>query len=83
LKIKSYLIECGICYLCLCEKSYPKKLAFSFLEELQVEFQSKYGTEVGTVARPYAFVKFGMIKYDNISFIYIIYIYIYIYFFYL
>jgi len=53
-----YLIECGICYLCLCEKSYPKKLAFSFLEELQVEFQSKYGTEVGTVARPYAFVKF-------------------------
>ena len=29
------------------------------MEELQVEFQSKYGTEVGTVARPYAFVKFG------------------------
>jgi hypothetical protein len=43
----------------LCDKSYPKKLAFAFLEELQKEFQEKYGPEVGTVSRPYAFVKFG------------------------
>jgi len=55
----SYLIDQGVCYLCLCDKSYPKKLAFAFLEELQREFQEKYGPEVGTVSRPYAFVKFG------------------------
>jgi hypothetical protein len=54
----SYLIEFGVCYLTLCEKSYPKKLAFTYLEELQKEFHEKYGQEVGTVARPYAFVKF-------------------------
>ncbi|KAI8808669.1 Longin-like domain-containing protein [Cladochytrium replicatum] len=53
-----YLIEFGVCYLCLCDRSYPKKLAFSYLEELQKEFNEKYGNEVGTVARPYAFVKF-------------------------
>ena len=53
-----YLIEFGVCYLVLCDKSYPKKLAFSYLEEIQKEFHSKYGGEVGTVARPYAFVKF-------------------------
>jgi vesicle transport protein SEC22 len=35
-------------------------LAFSYLEEIQKEFQEKYGNEVGTVARPYAFVKFGV-----------------------
>ncbi|KAI9015023.1 Longin-like domain-containing protein [Gaertneriomyces semiglobifer] len=53
-----YLIEFGVCYLCLCDRSYPKKLAFAYLEELQKEFQDKYGSEVGTVARPYAFVAF-------------------------
>eukprot|EP00842_Homolaphlyctis_polyrhiza_P005246 jgi/Hompol1/5722/HPOL_002039-RA len=53
-----YIIEFGVCYLCLCDRSYPKKLAYSYLEELQKEFQSLYGNEIGTVARPYAFVKF-------------------------
>ncbi|KAJ3320484.1 SNAP receptor [Boothiomyces sp. JEL0866] len=53
-----YLIEYGVCYLCLCERSYPKKLAFGYLEELQKEFHSLYGQEMQRVARPYAFVKF-------------------------
>lgn len=50
----------GVCYLTLCEKAYPKKLAFSYLEELQKEFWAEFGNEVGTAARPYAFIKFGM-----------------------
>ncbi|KAI8898266.1 Longin-like domain-containing protein [Globomyces pollinis-pini] len=53
-----YMIEFGVCYLCVCEKSYPKKLAFGFLEELQTEFHALYGHEMQRVARPYAFVKF-------------------------
>ncbi|KAJ3287460.1 SNAP receptor [Rhizoclosmatium sp. JEL0117] len=53
-----YLIEFGVCYLALCDRSYPKKLAFAYLEELQKEFHEKYGNEVASVARPYAFVKF-------------------------
>ncbi len=55
----SYLIEYDVCYLTLCEKTYPKKLAFSYLEELQKEFQEKHGAEVQTAARPYALIKFG------------------------
>jgi vesicle transport protein SEC22 len=58
----SYIIEFGVCYLCLCDKSYPKKLAFQYLEELQTEFHSQYGNEMQRVARPYAFVKFGMLE---------------------
>ncbi|KAJ3357560.1 SNAP receptor [Entophlyctis luteolus] len=54
-----YLIEFGVCYLTLCDRSYPKKLAFAYLEEIQTEFHEKYGNEVASVARPYAFVKFG------------------------
>jgi vesicle transport protein SEC22 len=53
-----YLIEYGVCYLALALKNYPKKLAYSYLDEIQKEFHEKYGAEVGSVARPYAFVKF-------------------------
>eukprot|EP01119_Soliformovum_irregulare_P008999 TRINITY_DN22110_c0_g1_i1.p1 TRINITY_DN22110_c0_g1~~TRINITY_DN22110_c0_g1_i1.p1 ORF type:complete len:212 (+),score=43.43 TRINITY_DN22110_c0_g1_i1:88-723(+) len=52
------LIQNDICYLTLCERSYPKKLAFGFLEELQKEFDIQYGNEVAAARRPYAFIKF-------------------------
>ena len=32
-----YINERGVCYLCLTDKSYPKRLAFNYLEELQKE----------------------------------------------
>ncbi|EFA81715.1 hypothetical protein PPL_05709 [Heterostelium album PN500] len=54
----AYLIENDVCYLCLCEKAYPKKLAFNFLEELYKEFDTSYGSEVALAKRPYQFVKF-------------------------
>jgi hypothetical protein len=58
--IGSYIIEADICYLCICERSYPKKLAFSFLEELSKEFQVSHGHEAHRPGlRPYAFIKFG------------------------
>jgi len=44
-----------VCYLSLCERGYPKKLAFQYLEELQNEFQRLYLGQIETVARPYAF----------------------------
>ena len=49
----------GVCYLCLTEKAYPKRLAFMYLEELQKEFSLKYRDEVDSASRPYAFIKFG------------------------
>jgi len=40
-----YIIDNDVCYLTLVEKSYPKKLAYQYLEELQREFFSLYGRE--------------------------------------
>ncbi|EPZ33749.1 snare-like protein [Rozella allomycis CSF55] len=53
-----YLIELNVCYLCICDRSYPKKLAFSYLEELQKEFQQSFADRIETVDRPYALIKF-------------------------
>lgn len=55
----SYLIEKGVCYLVLCEGSFPKKLAFAYLEDLQAEFYEQHGKKVPTVSRPYSFIEFG------------------------
>ena len=54
-----YMIDTDVCYLTLTEKSYPKKLAYQYLEELQSEFVNLYGPQIQTVSRPYAFIKFG------------------------
>uniref|UniRef100_H3CMD5 SEC22 homolog B, vesicle trafficking protein n=2 Tax=Tetraodon nigroviridis TaxID=99883 RepID=H3CMD5_TETNG len=53
-----YLIEKGVCYLVLCEGSFPKKLAFAYLEDLQAEFHEQHGKKVPTVSRPYSFIEF-------------------------
>ena len=55
----SYAIESGSCYLALCEKSFSKRLAFSYLEDIQAEFNREYGSEVATATRPYCFIEFG------------------------
>lgn len=55
----SYLISDSICYLTITDKSYPRKLAFSYLEELAKEFSTSYGHEAQKPnLRPYAFVQF-------------------------
>ncbi|EGG18711.1 hypothetical protein DFA_04207 [Cavenderia fasciculata] len=54
----AYLIENDVCYLTFCERSYPKKMAFNFLEEIYKEFDTCYGSEVAIAKRPYQFVKF-------------------------
>ena len=56
-----YLISDGVVYLTLADKGYPKKLAYQYLEELQREFATLYHTEPESVARPYAFIKFGIV----------------------
>ena len=57
--ISSYMIADNVVYLTIAEKSYPRKLAFSFLDELSKEFAQSYGPKVDTVRKPYAFVGFG------------------------
>lgn len=47
----------------MCDRSYPKKLAFQYLEDLKNEFERVNGSQVETAARPYAFIKFGNLSY--------------------
>ncbi|CAH1787521.1 unnamed protein product [Owenia fusiformis] len=53
-----YLIERGAVFLTVCDKSFSKRLAFAYLEDLQTEFVSQYGQKVATVSRPYSFIEF-------------------------
>lgn len=53
-----YLMDSGVCYLVLCEKTFSRRTAFAFLEDIQTEFYSQYGQRVGVVARPYSFIEF-------------------------
>jgi hypothetical protein len=59
LLVNSYLIAQQVVYLCICEKSYPRKLAFSYLDELSKEFQTNYGDQIDKATRPYAMRGFG------------------------
>ncbi|GBE79389.1 Longin-like domain-containing protein [Sparassis latifolia] len=53
-----YLISDNVVFLVIADKSYPRKLAFSYLDELSKEFSTSYGAKVDTVRKPYAFVGF-------------------------
>lgn len=55
-----YLIQDHICFLCICSKSYPRKLAFTYLSDLATEFTTTYPASQyhSPNLRPYAFVEF-------------------------
>ena len=61
-----YVIEKGICYLALTDKTYPKRLAFLFLDEIAKEFEAEMRADhkddwqrhVKTVGREYSEIKF-------------------------
>ncbi|KAG6880403.1 hypothetical protein C0992_000005 [Termitomyces sp. T32_za158] len=53
-----YLISDNVVFLTIADKSYPRKLAFSYLDELSKEFSTTYGPKVESVRKPYAFVGF-------------------------
>jgi vesicle transport protein SEC22 len=61
-----YLLRDSLCYLTLTEQSYPKRLAFLYLEEIADAFLESLANDHGdrwreaidTTARPYAFIKF-------------------------
>lgn len=55
----SYLLVDQVAYLTICDKSYPRKLAFSYLDELSKEFQRSYESQIASANRPYSFRGFG------------------------
>ena len=56
----SYLISQDIVYMCISEKSYPRKLAFTYLSDLCTEFSTTYPLQqvLSSTMRPYAFMEF-------------------------
>ena len=56
----SYLISSSICFLTICDRSYPRKLAFTYLSDLATEFTTTYSSQqyLSPTCRPYAFVEF-------------------------
>lgn len=56
---RSYIIEDGVCYLCLCEPSYPAGLAFEYLKAVCEEFSKQCGRRIYEAQRPYYFIEFG------------------------
>jgi hypothetical protein len=63
----SYLIADNVVFLTIAEKSYPRKLAFSYLDELSKEFATSYGPKVESVRKPYAFVGFGIYLLERLA----------------
>ena len=64
------LVRDTLCYLTLTEQSYPKRLAFLYLEEIADAFLESLANDYGdpgwrdaisTTARPYAYIKFDMV----------------------
>ncbi|KAF8665626.1 hypothetical protein AX16_000081 [Volvariella volvacea WC 439] len=53
-----YVISENVVFLTITDKSYPRKLAFSYLDELSKEFATTYGSKVETARKPYPFVAF-------------------------
>ena len=47
----------GVCYLCLADNNFSRKLCFAYLQDLQSEFFVQYGNRIDKVTRPYHFMK--------------------------
>ena len=58
-QILSYLVENGIAFITLSDSSYPRKLVFHYLQDLQKEFQKFDSNLIQKITRPYSFVGFG------------------------
>lgn len=54
----------------MCDRAYPKKLAFQYLEDLANEFERANGSQIETAARPYAFIKFGKSRVYRFTFLF-------------
>uniref|UniRef100_A0A8H7N4J0 Protein transport protein SEC22 n=1 Tax=Bionectria ochroleuca TaxID=29856 RepID=A0A8H7N4J0_BIOOC len=55
-----YLIESDIVFITICDRSYPRKLAFTYLSDLSREFTTVYPLQQvhSPSLRPYAFMEF-------------------------
>ena len=56
----SYVLNDSIAYIAITERSYPKKLALTYLEDIRAEFQTSYNRDdyLDPQLRPYAYSEF-------------------------
>ncbi|KAL2558622.1 SNARE-like superfamily protein [Forsythia ovata] len=54
----NFIVENGICFMALCDSSYPRKLAFYYLQDLHKEFD-KLNVKTERITKPYSFIKFN------------------------
>lgn len=54
------MIQDQLCFFTICDHSYPRKLAFTYLSDLATEFTTTYSSSqyLSPTCRPYAFVEF-------------------------
>ncbi|XAR71723.1 hypothetical protein NMG60_11018124 [Bertholletia excelsa] len=57
----NFMVENGVCFITLCDSSYPRKLAFHYLEDLQKEFEKFDPILISKITKPYSFVRFDRI----------------------
>ncbi|KAH7839601.1 hypothetical protein Vadar_006142 [Vaccinium darrowii] len=53
-----YMVENGVCVITLCDSSYPRKLAFCYLQDLVREFEKFDESFIKKITKPYSFVRF-------------------------
>ncbi|KAF2084355.1 vesicle transporter SEC22 [Saccharata proteae CBS 121410] len=55
-----YILNDALVFLCICDRSYPRKLAFTYLSDISSEFTTTYPSQqyLSATCRPYAFVEF-------------------------
>ncbi|CAL2052785.1 CBN-SEC-22 protein [Caenorhabditis brenneri] len=53
-----YVIIQNICALVLCDRNFPRKAAFQYLNDIGQEFLNSYSSKVEQVVRPYHFLDF-------------------------
>ncbi|GMP70203.1 hypothetical protein CsSME_00029150 [Camellia sinensis var. sinensis] len=52
------VVENGVCFITLCDSSYPRKLAFHYLQDLLKEFDKFDTNLLNKITKPYSFVRF-------------------------
>jgi vesicle transport protein SEC22 len=56
----SYMVNTDLVFYCICDQSYPRKLAFTYLSDLAQEFTTTYPAQqfLSPQTRPYAYIEF-------------------------
>ena len=60
MRTRSYVLNDNLTFIAITERSYPKRLALTYLEDVRTEFQNSYKRDdyLDPTVRPYAYAEF-------------------------